>query len=164
MDNHLDRQTQPEIYQIENIKIPEPVIIYGKNGVPFHIINMSEQDVVRIDIMISAGKWEQKKLLTAMFTNLMLKEGVEGLTSQQVAEQLDYLGAWLQPSATFHNSYITLYSLNKYSKETFSLLEKIVKKPLFPEEEFETIKNRRKQNFIVENEKVEVKEIGRAHV
>ena len=91
MDNHLDRQTQPEIYQIENIKIPEPVIIYGKNGVPFHIINMGEQDVVRIDIMISAGKWEQKKLLTAMFTNLMLKEGVEGLTSQQVAEQLDYL-------------------------------------------------------------------------
>ena len=78
------------------------------------------------------------------------------MSSQEVAEQLDYYGAWLQPSATFHNSYVSLYSLNKHIRHTVPLLEKIVKKPLFPEHEFEVARDRRLQNFLVEEERVQV--------
>lgn len=153
----LDRTQQPVTRPIEHIHIPEPRLIKAPNGMEIYILDMGDQEVVRIDLMFGAGKWEQPKLLVAMFANLLLKEGVEGMTSQEVAEHLDYYGAWLQPSATFHNSYVTLYSLNKHVDKTIPVLEKIVKKPLFPEHEFEVIRNRRKQQFRVDNEKVDVK-------
>ena len=110
----IDRKRQPEVKPISKINIPEPEKMIAPNGVEFYIINMGEQDVVRIDLIFGAGKWDQDVLLQSMFTNLILKEGVEGMSSQEVAEQLDYYGAWLQPSATFHNSYVSLYSLNKH--------------------------------------------------
>ncbi|MEG0948072.1 MAG: pitrilysin family protein [Bacteroidales bacterium] len=153
----LDRNHPPVTRQIEHIEIPEPRLLKAPNGMDIYILDMGDQDVVRIDLMFGAGKWEQEKLLVAMFTNLMLKEGVEGMTSQEVAEHLDYYGAWLQPSATFHNSYVTLYSLNKHVDKTIPVLEKIIKNPLFPEHEFDVIRNRRKQQFRVDDEKVDVK-------
>lgn len=153
----LDRTQQPITRPIEHINIAEARLMKAPNGMDIHILDMGDQEVVRIDLMFGAGKWEQPKLLVAMFVNLLLKEGVEGMTSQEVAEHLDYYGAWLQPSATFHNSYVTLYSLNKHVDKTIPVLEKIVKKPLFPEHELEVIRNRRKQQFRVDNEKVDVK-------
>lgn len=153
----LDRSQMPATRPIEHIEIAEPRVLKAPNGMEIYILDMGDQEVVRIDLMFGAGKWEQQKLLVAMFTNLMLKEGVEGMTSQEVAEHLDYYGAWLQPSATFHNSYVTLYSLNKHVDKTIPVLEKIVKKPLFPEHEFDVIRNRRKQQFRVDDEKVDVK-------
>ncbi len=153
----LDRSQQPPCRQIEDISIVSPKVITMPNGMELHILDMGQQEVVRVDMMFATGKWHQPKLLVAMFTNLMLKEGVEGMTSQEVAEQLDFYGAWLQPSATFHNSYVTLYSLNKHIEHTLGLLEKIVKKPTFPDEEFQVIRSRRKQHFIIEDEKVDVK-------
>ena len=153
----LDRKQPPVTRPIEHIHIPEPRLLKAPNGMEIYILDMGDQEVVRIDLMFGAGKWEQDKLLVAMFTNLMLKEGVEGMSSQEVAEHLDYYGAWLQPSATFHNSYVTLYSLNKHVEKTIPVLEKIIKKPMFPEYEFDVIRNRRKQQFRVDDEKVDVK-------
>ncbi len=153
----LDRSQQPPCRSIEEINIVSPKVMTMPNGIELHILDMGQQEVVRVDMMFATGKWHQPKLLVAMFTNLMLKEGVKGMTSQEVAEQLDFYGAWLQPSATFHNSYVTLYSLNKHIEHTLSLLEKIVKEPTFPDEEFQVIRSRRKQHFIIEDEKVDVK-------
>lgn len=147
---------QPAAMPIDQIDITETKMFKAANGVEIHVLDMGEQEVVRVDLMFGAGKWGQEKSLIAMFTNLMLKEGVEGISSQQMAELLDYYGAWLQPSATFHNSYVTLYSLNKHFRDTIPLLEKIVKQPLFPEREFEVIRNRRKQSFLIEEERVQV--------
>lgn len=153
----LDRTTPPAIRPIETVNIPEPRVIKAPNGVEIHLLDMGEQEVTRIDLMFGVGKWSQKKPLAAMLTNLMLKEGVEGMTSAEVAESLDYYGAWLQPSATFHNSYVTLYTLNKHAVVTIPLLEKIVKQPLFPQHEFDVIRDRRKQQFRIDNEKVDVR-------
>ncbi|MEG1585281.1 MAG: pitrilysin family protein [Bacteroidales bacterium] len=153
----LDRKQPPVTRPIEQVNIPEPRLLKAPNGIDIYILDMGEQEVVRIDLMFGAGKWDQDKLLVAMFTNLMLKEGVEGMTAQEVAEHLDYYGAWLQPSATFHNSYVTLYSLNKHVDKTIPVLEKIIKAPSFPEYEFDVIRNRRKQQFIIDDEKVDVK-------
>ena len=153
----LDRSIQPAVRPIEHITIAEPRIVMAPNGIEIHILDMGEQEVVRIDMMFGTGKWQQPKLLTALFTNLMLKEGVEGMSSQEVAEQLDYYGAWLQPSATFHNSYVTLYSLNKHIGHTLPLLEKIIRTPTFPIDEFEVIRSRRKQGFLIDDEKVDIR-------
>ena len=57
---------------------------------------------------------ESGTAVAAMFANRMLREGAGNLTSSQIAERLDYYGAWLELSSSVNYGFITLYSLNKY--------------------------------------------------
>ncbi|WP_455497920.1 M16 family metallopeptidase [Coprobacter sp.] len=151
----LDRRIEPEIHDFDSLKLPEADYRVLPNGVPLYVINMGDQEVNRIDIMFSAGKYEQSVPLAAEVTNAMLKEGCKGLTSVDIAEKLDFYGAWLQCSVTYHNSYITLYSLNRSFGEVLPLLESVVYEPVFPEKEFRTYIDRSKQRLLVEQEKVQ---------
>ena len=151
----IDRSIQPEIKSIEEFVIPKPQITVLPNGVELYTINMGEQDVVRIDIMFSSGKWDQTKNLEAVITNLMLKEGAGDLASSKIAELLDFYGSWMQNSVTQHNSYLTLYALNKHFASLLPILEIMIKEPTFPEEEFKTIMERQKRQYLVESQKVD---------
>lgn len=151
----LDRQTQPLIKPIGELILPEIKFRLLPNGIPLYLIPLGEEEVTRTDIMVTAGRYHQETALEASLTNALLKEGSSSHTSAALAEKLDYLGAWLQPSVTFHNSYVTLYSLNKHAGEALPLLEEIIKNPLFPEKEFQTLLNQRKQLYLIEREKVQ---------
>ena len=151
----LDRTIQPEIRNIETFTIPQPNIVVLPNGIELYTVNMGEQEVVRLDLMFSSGKWGQEKNLAAVMTNMMLKEGAGDLTSSKIAELLDYYGSWMQSSVTQHNSYVTLYALNKHLSSLLPIIELIIKFPLFPEEEFRTMMARQKQQYLVDCEKVE---------
>ncbi len=150
----LDRSIRPETKPFGNILFPEPEIILLDNGIPLYILRGGDQEVNRMDIIFSAGRFDEEKPLAAQLCNMMLKEGAGGLNSQEIAEKLDFYGAWLQPSATTHNSYITLYSLNKYFEQSLSVVAKMILSPEFPEKEFNIQTSRRKQQYKIEKNKV----------
>lgn len=152
----LDRNTQPAYHPIEKIDILKAVQHQLKNDVPLHIINEGTQDVIRIDFYFTAGSWYQEKPLIAMATNAMLNEGTKNLTSAQIAEKLDFYGAFLQPHAEKHTACISLYTLKKHFPKTIEIVEDIIKNSIFPEKEFDTYIQKRKQQFIVDDTKVEV--------
>lgn len=152
----LDRSLLPEIKPIEEFTISAPlqsVLLPG--GVPLYYLNQGDQEVIRIDLMVSAGKWQQKKSLISSFTNLMLKEGAGGISGKEIAERLDYYGAWLQCSDGYHYSYLTIYSLSKFFKESLELLLLMFREPDFPEDAFEAVRNRYKQQSLLDHEKVQ---------
>lgn len=151
----LDRTTQPEVKAMENIDIAVPKRKVMQNGIPLHVIEAGSQDVVRLDILIGAGKWQQTQLLQALFTNRMLREGTKRYTSAQIAEKLDYYGSWLELSSSMEYSYITLYSINKYFASTLEIVESMLKEPAFPEKELKTVVDTNKQQFLVNSTKVD---------
>lgn len=151
----LNREIQPEIKAIENISIAVPHRKTMSNGIPLNVIKAGNQDVVRVDILIGAGKWHQTQLLQTLFTNRMLREGTKRFTSAEIAEKLDYYGAWLELSTSMEYSYITLYSLNKYFANTLEIVESIVKEPVFPEKELSTVVETNKHQFLINSTKVE---------
>jgi len=151
----LNREIQPEIKAIENISIAVPHRKTMSNGIPLNVIKAGNQDVVRVDILIGAGKWHQTQLLQTLFTNRMLREGTKRFTSAEIAEKLDYYGAWLELSTSMEYSYITLYSLNKYFAHTLEIVESIVKEPVFPEKELNTVVETNKHQFLINSTKVE---------
>lgn len=151
----LDRTIQPAIKPISKITFPEVEKTTLSNGRPLHLIRDSAQEVVRIDFMFGGGSWHQKKALVAYLCNQMLKEGSANLNSQQIAEKLDFYGSWLQLSASYHNSYLTVYCLSKYVSETLAVVEEMLKRPTFPQAEFEVAVNKRKQSFLLEQQKVQ---------
>ncbi len=85
----LDRTTPPPIRQLSEFSITRPDRRTMKNGMPLNIIHAGNEDVVRFDLLIGGGQWNQEQPLQAMFTNRMLREGAGNLTSAQIAERLD---------------------------------------------------------------------------
>ena len=151
----LNRKIQPEIKAIENISIAVPQRKTMSNGIPLNVIEAGNQDVVRVDILIGAGKWHQTQLLQTLFANRLLREGTKRFTSAEIAEKLDYYGAWLELSSSMEYSYITLYSLNKYFANTLEIVESIVKEPVFPDKELNTVVETNKHQFLINSTKVE---------
>lgn len=151
----LNRSSQPEIRQLDKIDILRPLRHILPNGTPLSIIRAGEQDVVRMDILIKAGAWHQSQKLQALFTHRMLREGSSKYSSSDIAGKLDYYGAWLELSNSQEYAYLTLYSLNKYFAATLEIIESIIKEPLFPEKELDTIIEANVQQFLVNRSKVD---------
>ena len=150
----LNRKIQPNFKVIEEINIPVPEIKKLDNGIKTHLFNIGTQDVLKIDVIFNAGSWHQNKPLISTVVNEMLIEGTKNYTSHEIAEKLDFYGAFIQPEPTKDFSSVTLYTLNKYLPETIKILEDIIKNPIFPDKELTTFLNKRKQQFLIELEKV----------
>jgi len=152
----LNRTIQPPIIPISKIPFPNIERSTLGNGLPLHLIHDEAQEIVRIDFMFGCGSWHQTRPLISFLTNQMLKEGSANLNSQQIAEKLDFYGSSLQLSSSYHHSYLTVYSLTKYVKETLAVVEEMLKCPNFPKTEFEVLVNKRKQHFLLDEEKVQI--------
>lgn len=151
----IDRTNQPPIRSMGELNMIVPEHILLKNGIPLNVIRSGSEDVVRLDILIGAGRWNQSQNLQALFANRMLREGTVRLSGEKIAEQLDYYGAWLDLSTSFEYSYITLYSLNKYFQQTLSIVASMLMEPIYPEDRLQTVVNANLQQWIVNSVKVE---------
>lgn len=151
----LDRSIQPFIREPEQLEVLSPERRVMPNGIPLYILNAGDNEVVRIDLLMEGGRWQQTQRLQALFTNRMLCEGTRRYSAAAIAEKLDYYGAWLELSSSSEYAYITLYSLNKYLPETLDIFESIVKEPLFPEKELGVIVDNNIQQFLVNSSKVD---------
>ena len=151
----MDRTIQPEIQPLKNFHIQTPVRTTLPNGIPLTVINAGEQEVVRMDVLFSGGRWQQSQKLQALFTNRMLREGTTKYTAATIAEKLDYYGSWLELSSSSEYAYITVYSLNKYLAKTLEVVESMIKEPLFPQKDLQTILDTNIQQYLVNTSKVD---------
>lgn len=151
----LDRSVQPRVRDIEHLAVQMPRRFVMPNGVPLNVLDSGDNEVVRIDLLMEGGRWQQSQPLQALFANRMLREGTLRYSASEIAEKLDYYGAWLELSSASEYAYITLYSLNKYLPQTLEILESIVKEPVFPEKELGIIVDNNIQQFIVNSSKVD---------
>lgn len=153
---NLNRTTPPEIRPLEEFEIARPERLRMKNGIPLNIIRAGAQEVIRMDVLIGGGQCHQQQPLQAMFTNRMLREGTSSHTSAQIAEKLDFYGAWLELSSSLNCGFLTLYSLNKYFPYVMEIISDMLMHPLFPERELDVVKEVNKQQFLVNSTRVEV--------
>ena len=152
----LNRTIPPQLRSMGDVNIVHPERLKMKNGMTLNVIRSGSQEVVRLDILIGAGQWHQTQPLQALFTNRMLREGTLSMTSTQIAEKLDYYGAWLELSSSINCGFITLYSLSKYFSRTLAIVADMVMNPIFPEKEMEVVVETNRQQFLVNSNRVEV--------
>jgi predicted Zn-dependent peptidase len=150
----INRTIHPPVKLINSINISNPNEDKLDNGIPVYKIDKATQELVKIEFLFAAGSREENKILTAGFTNRMLKEGTENYTSSEIASTIDFYGAHLETSSDKDNASVTLYTLNKYIDKTLPIVAEVIRKPVFPEKELATMKRNRKQNFLVNSEKV----------
>lgn len=151
----LNRKQQPPTFPIGEIKIQRPETILLDNGIPLNIFKRNDEDVIRFDIVINAGSWQQKRPLESILANRMLREGTSRYSSKEISLSLDFYGAWLDLSNTHCKSFITLYSLNKYFDKTVRYVHSMLLEANFPQQEFEVLLANRKQQYLINKTKPE---------
>jgi len=150
----IDRQIPPIFKTVDSLNLL-PVEVYElDNGIKVHIIEAGSQEVAKIDVIFPAGSVQAGKPLVASATNTVMAEGTTTLTSVEISEKIDFYGAYIGQQTDYHHSILTLISLSHYLPETLAILEDIIKNPVFPQHEIDNFLSKRKQNFLVEGEKV----------
>lgn len=152
----LNRQSEPSYTEITHIPIIEPQKSKLDNGIEIFSISAGDQELMKIDFVFDAGEWKQQNRLVAGTTNLMLSEGTKSFTSEQLAEGFDFLGTYAYYQTGKHHNIVTIYTLNKYLEDTLKYVEELIKHPIFPERELQVYTTKKKQQYLIENEKVEV--------
>src|ERR1035437_378612 len=152
--NTFNRKEAPPLGNVDKVDFTKHTEYKLDNGIPVYVINAGNEDLLRIEMLFDAGDWEGNKPLLAATTNAMLNEGTKQNTGMELAEKIDYYGAFFQTDATQDHAYVTLYSLNKHLENVVPFLKKIVLDSIFPEKEFKTQIQNRKQEWYVNNEKV----------
>ena len=141
----MNRTQAPKIKTVDAIDLLPVEQIKLDNGIPVYIINAGEQEIVKIDFVFEAGKWYEPKNLLADFVNRMMREGVKGKSAKDIADIFEFYGSNLESSVSFTNAGFQLYSLNKHLPHILPLMMEIFTEASFPEDEFLTMLNNRKQ-------------------
>lgn len=147
--------TQPPLTIPSTIEVPQAVRHTAPNGTPIYAINCPEYEVVRVSFVFHAGTITQRHPFTASATANMLAEGSENMTSQQIAERLDYYGSYFDINIDRDYSYITFCTLSKFFAQTAEVIEEVILRPTFPKREVSIYSAKRRQQLTIERRKVE---------
>lgn len=150
-----DRKKSPPLQALKKIKIAEPVLHHLDNRIPLFSINAGEQDVVKIELLFNAGKWQETTKTIALATAKMLKEGTKSFSSKEIADKIEFYGASLEVETSSDIASVTLFSLNKHLIHLLPLVKEILTVATFSQKELDTFIKNTKQKLLVEKKKVE---------
>lgn len=152
----LDRTQAPPFQLSRNYTLVRPDIIPVAKGVDFFLFRNIQQDVVKLELIFSSGKWYEPKLGVSHFTAQMLSKGTANRNSFQIAEAIDLLGAHLEITPGFDVVSVSLLCLRKNMLAAIRILVEILEEPAFDEQELSLMKDIFIQNLKVNNEKTAV--------
>lgn len=150
----IDRKVIPAFKTVEKIEMIRATEKRLKNNIPVYSINAGTQELIKIEFLFSAGMYQQKMPLQAATANAMLEEGTSKMTAAQIADAVDYYGAFLEVGVSQDSASVVLYTLNKHLKATLPVVEDVIKNATFPQHELDTHLANKKQKFHVNNQKV----------
>jgi zinc protease len=150
----IDRKKSPAFNTVEKIEIIKASEQRLRNNIPVYSINAGTQELIKIEFLFSAGMYQQEIPLQAATVNTMLEEGTSKLNAAQIADRVDYYGAFLETGVSQDSASVVLYTLNKHLKSTLPVVEQIIKDSVFPQHELDTHIRNKKQTFLVNNQKV----------
>ncbi|WP_449435000.1 hypothetical protein [Pedobacter steynii] len=149
----LNRTLAPESLQVNEIKFLEPLTQHLDNGIPVFTINAGKQELVRIEFIFENVNWDASKPLQAVGVSHLINNGTDKLSAKEIADKVDYYGAFLQTEYGADQSSVKLYTLNKHLSSVLPILRSILNESIFPEQELAIFVQNQKQSLQVNLQK-----------
>jgi predicted Zn-dependent peptidase len=149
----LNRTLAPESKQVDEISFIEPLKQTLDNGIPVFTINAGQQELVRIEFIFENVNWDPAKPLQAVAANHLINNGTAQLTAMEIADKVDYYGAFLQTEYGADQSSVKLYTLNKHLASVLPILHAILNESIFPDQELGIFIQNQKQSLQVSLQK-----------
>jgi predicted Zn-dependent peptidase len=149
------QRLQPPIFPIEKVSIQEAKSFRLNNGVPVFLIEAGTEEIMRLEFVFRAGQVKEHLPLLASTCNLMLSEGSENYSSEELNRLLDFYGIFFNQSAEKDSAGIVLFFLNKHIEKVLELSREILFRPVFPQAELNSLMKKRLRWYLVNREKVQ---------
>lgn len=149
----LDRRVAPAFNRDFTFKLIEPEFEQLPNGTKILFVNGGDQNVIKVDLIFPAGRWNEDLWGTSYFTTNLLSKGTTTKSSFEIASQFDQFGAHLDVVAGMDFVTLSLYSLTRNLSPALDLLTEIIHESAFPEKEIQQLKSIYIQNLNVNQEK-----------
>src|SRR5690606_36458457 len=115
----------PAHFSTTRFDLIKPRHLTFSNGLEVFIFDAGEQELVRVEwIADNVFMAEDRALLNTCVCDMLL-EGTSTHRSAQLAEQVDFHGAFLVPSFGYDQSSLTLFSLNRHLPRLLPLVKEI---------------------------------------
>ena len=117
----------------------EPVRVVLKNGITILVVETHALPVVNISVTVKTGSVYDppEKAGLSSLTAALLDEGTKTRSSQQIADEMDFIGGKLSTGGGTDFSTASLVVLKKDIKTGLDILSDVLMNPVFPEEEVE---------------------------
>jgi zinc protease len=135
--NEEFRKLAPVPLAPKPFNVPQPFEAYLPNNLKIVIVERKNLPLVTLRLAFRSGQIndpKDSKGLTAALASL-IQEGTKSRTSQQLAEEVEMLGASLNANSSSDNTILSASTLSVYLPEILELLADIVLNPVFPEKE-----------------------------
>jgi zinc protease len=152
--NNLQR-IQPLVFPVEKVVIPESKSFRLNNGIPVYMIEAGTEDIMRLEFIFRAGQVKEDLPLVASTCNMMLSEGSQNYSSEELNRLLDYYGVFFNPSAEKDCAGVVLFFLSKHIEKVLELSREILFRPVFPDPELSALMKKRLRWYLVNREKVQ---------
>jgi len=152
--NRLKRE-QPPVFPVKRVRIPEAGSFELNNGIPVFLIEAGTEEIMRIEFTFKAGQIKEYLPLLSSTTNMMLSEGSQNYSSEELNRQLDFYGSFFNLSVDKDRAGIVLFILNKHIDKVLELSREILFRPVFPESELNSLMRKRLRWFMLNREKVQ---------
>lgn len=149
----LDRTLTPESKQVNDINFISPKEQALDNGIKVFTINAGKQELVRIEFVFENVNWQESKPLQAIAVSHLINNGTKTLSAKEIADKVDYYGAFLQTDYGADQSSIKIYTLNKHLQEVLPILWSVLNESTFPQQELDIFKQNQQQSLKVSLQK-----------
>lgn len=151
-----DRKTQPLTVTPSAGIIPEPEKVMLNNYVPVYLTGKGTEDLLRIEFVFDAGQVMETLQMTASVTNEMLTEGTSLHNAVTLNEAIDHTGAVFTPVVDKDKAGLVIITLLKTLDRVLELAAETLYHPVFPDDEFELLRDRKYQQYLTNRKKTSV--------
>lgn len=143
----INRTKAPIFKKVSGFEVKKPVLKTLKNGMKIAIFNGENQDLCRIEWLFeNPYNSDSRVVVNSTMVNTLL-EGTTGFTQSELADEIDFYGAYLIPEYQIDFTNIRLFTLNKYVDKIFPIVKEILTSSTFPEKEIQTFIRNAKQKL-----------------
>ena len=141
----VDRTVMPGAGPEPSFAPPVPTRARLANGLGIVVVEKPGLPMVAFGLLIGSGGASDppdRPGLTQM-TASMLQEGTKTRTSQQIAEEMEALGAHLETEASREYMLLSADTMTSYWETALRIVSDVVRNPTFPDEELERLRRER---------------------
>lgn len=149
----IDRSIAPSFTRSTDFELIKPEELTLPNGAKVFFVSGGTQSVIRVEIILKAGRWYESVWGASHFSSQLLSKGTSKKNSFEIAQIFDQYGAHFEISPGLDAVSISLYTLSKNLRPTLVLVRELLEDSTFPEKELAQSKSIYLQNLKVNNEK-----------
>lgn len=145
----LDRSKKPIPGAPRDVKFPGYFEATLPNGINVIVIKDEKFPIVSARFVFKAGSFfDGEKYGISSFTSEMLTKGTQSRSALEIAELVDYHGAFLSSGCDFDATFVSCYSLKKYFEKIFDVTSEVILQPAFAEDEINRLREQKINSII----------------